>query len=111
MEIPGIENWTILLGIIGPAIVGSVTGLNTPKEVKALLAIAIVTAFTAFNVWQSGGWTGDLTGNLVVTVVTWQAFYGMLWKGTGINKILQEKIPIKFGEVANVEPVVTDECL
>lgn len=111
MEIPNIDNWALLIGIFGPALVGAVTGLNTPKNVKALLAICIVTAFSLIQVWQAGQITEDIIATATAIVVTWQAFYGMLWKGTGINTYLQEKVPVKFGEVIEVEPVVADEEL
>jgi len=101
--------WAVLLGVFGPVLVATITGLKTPSWVKACIALSIVVGFTIFQLWQSGWlYTGTIVNKTVVMVVTWQAFYGMLWKGTGISRYLQEKIPIKLGQVVDVEPVAPE---
>lgn len=89
---------TVLVGLMGPLVVGAITGLKTPSWVKGVLATVISASVATIQVYLDGGWARDFVNQFLQTIVLWQASYAMLWKSTGIAGWLQDLIPIRLGE-------------
>jgi hypothetical protein len=104
------ETLAALVGVVGPLLVAAVTGLQTSSKVKTWIALAIITAFTAAQVFVGNLWGVDVLKNITIIIAVWGGFYQM-WKGTEVTKWLQEKFPIYFGAARDVLDATEDAMI
>jgi hypothetical protein len=77
------QDWAFFVGTIIPVLLLWLKGQTWPPLVKALLAIAVAATVAVGTNYLSGGFTADLFGNILRTIVATWASYQSLWTHVG----------------------------